>query len=43
MTVTQGRETSVLSGPPIIFVAEEGPARPGAEPQSEEPLQMTLF
>jgi hypothetical protein len=43
MTVTQGRETFVLSGPPIIFVAEEGPARPSAESQSEEPLQMNLF
>ena len=43
MIVKQGQVSFVLSGPPIVFVADEHPARPGTEPHSEEPLQMSLF
>jgi hypothetical protein len=42
MTVTQGRETFVLSGPPVVFVAEQGPARPEGE-ASTHGEQLSLF
>jgi hypothetical protein len=42
MTVKQGQETFVLSGPPVVFVADERPARPddGAIIDGE---QLSLF
>jgi hypothetical protein len=42
MTVKQGQETFVLSGPPVMFVAEEGPARPDGA-SSIEGEQLNLF
>ena len=42
MIVKQGKELFVLSGPPVVFVAEEGPDRPdGAEGAEGE--QLSLF
>jgi hypothetical protein len=42
MTVKQGGEMFVLSGPPVVFVAEDGPERPeGAA--SAEGEQLSLF
>jgi hypothetical protein len=43
VTVKHGRETFVLSGPPVRFVPAEIPARPGTEPDSHDPLQLSLF
>jgi len=41
MTLNQGRESFVLCGPPVRFVAVEQPVRPGmAEEQLE---QLNLF
>jgi hypothetical protein len=42
MTVTQGRETFVLSGPPVVFVAEQGPGRPDGA-ASADGEQLSLF
>jgi len=43
VTVKHGRETFVLCGPPLRFVPTEIPARPGTEPDSQGPLQLSLF
>ena len=40
--VKQGREAFVLSGPPVIFVAESAPDRPDGT-SSAEPEQLSLF
>lgn len=42
MTVKQGRELFVLSGPPVVFVAEAGPDRPDGA-ASAEAEQLSLF
>ena len=42
MTVKQGQETFVLSGPPVVFAAEESPARPDGA-ASIEGEQLSLF
>jgi hypothetical protein len=42
MTVKQGQETFVLSGPPAVFVANEEPARPDGV-ASAEAEQLSLF
>lgn len=42
MTVKQGQETFVLSGPPVVFVADERPSRPDG-PASIEGEQLSLF
>jgi hypothetical protein len=42
MTVKQGQETIVLSGPPFVFVADEYPARPDGTPGIEGE-QLSLF
>lgn len=43
VAVKHGRETFVLCGPPLTFVPEEIPARPGTEPDSNGPMQLSLF
>jgi hypothetical protein len=43
VAVKLGRETFVLCGPPLRFVPEEVAMRPGADPKSETPLQLSLF
>lgn len=43
MTVKQGQETFVLSGPPVVFVADEKPARPNDGAGGIEGEQLTLF
>jgi hypothetical protein len=43
MTAKQGQETFVLSGPPVVFVADEKPARPDDEAGSIEAEQLSLF
>jgi len=42
MTVKQGQEIFVLSGPPVVFVAGESPARPDGT-ASAEGEQLSLF
>jgi hypothetical protein len=42
MTVKQGQETFVLSGPPVVFVAEEAPGRPDGAANAEAE-QLSLF
>lgn len=42
MSVKQGRETFVLSGPPVVFVAEEQPIRPEGD-AGIEGEQLSLF
>ncbi len=42
MVVKQGQETFVLSGPPVVFVAEERPGRPDGS-LSPEGEQLSLF
>lgn len=42
MTVKQGGEMFVLSGPPVVFVAEDGPDRPDGA-ASAEGEQLSLF
>ena len=42
MTVKQGPELFVLSGPPVVFVAEAGPDRPDCT-ASAEAEQLSLF
>ncbi len=42
ITVKQGQETFVLSGPPVVFVADENPARPDGA-ASAESEQLSLF
>jgi len=42
MQVKQGQETFILSGPPVVFVAEEGPTRPDGE-VSADGEQLSLF
>lgn len=42
MIVKQGQETFVLSGPPVVFVAGESPARPDGSP-SADGEQLSLF
>ena len=42
MTVKQGQETFVLSGPPVVFVAGESPERPDGM-ASAEGEQLSLF
>lgn len=42
MVVKQGQEVFVLSGPPVVFVAEEGPVRPEAA-ASTDGEQLSLF
>jgi len=42
MMVKQGREMFVLSGPPVVFVAEAGPDRPDGA-ASAEAEQLSLF
>jgi hypothetical protein len=43
MIVKQGQETFVLSGPPVVFVADERPARPDDGAASIEGEQLSLF
>ncbi len=42
MTVKQGQDKFVLSGPPVVFVADESPERPEGAP-SIEGEQLSLF
>jgi hypothetical protein len=42
MIVKQGQETFVLSGPPVVFVADENPARPDGT-AGIEGEQLSLF
>ena len=42
MTVKQGQEVFVLSGPPVVFVADESPARPDGS-ASADGEQLSLF
>jgi hypothetical protein len=42
MTITHGKESFVLCGPPTRFVAEASPERPDGAPGGE-PLQLSLF
>jgi hypothetical protein len=42
MTVKQGGEMFVLSGPPVVFIAEDGPERPDGT-ASAEGEQLSLF
>jgi hypothetical protein len=42
MTVKHGQETFVLSGPPVVFVVDERPARPDGA-ASIEGEQLSLF
>jgi hypothetical protein len=42
MRVKQGQEVFVLSGPPVVFVAEEGPGRPGGTVNAHGE-QLSLF
>ena len=43
MTVKQGQETFVLSGPPVVFVAGERPVRPDDGAAGIEGEQLSLF
>jgi len=43
ITVKFGRESFVLCGPPLRFVPANSPARPGADPEPPEPVQLGLF
>lgn len=43
VAVKLGRETFVLSGPPLRFVPEARTVRPGEEPNGPDPLQLSLF
>jgi hypothetical protein len=43
VAVKYGREPFLLCGPPLTFIPEEVAARPGAEPETPGPLQLSLF
>jgi hypothetical protein len=43
MTVKQGQETFVLSGPPVVFVVGERPVRPDDGAAGIEGEQLSLF
>jgi len=43
VAVKCGRESFVLCGPPLRFVPANSPARPGADLEPTEPVQLGLF